>query len=755
MATENDTKPEKVKVAILLHVIGDEGIEVYNAFTWDYKETVEGQDEPQLVEDQKHKLEYVLKKLEDYCSPKKNVVVERHKFFCRYQGEGESIERYLTELKLLAQNCEFEQLETSLIMSQVVRGIRDDLVREKLLRVDNLELDKAMTICRAAELVRQQAKELSSSTSADAATSSTVHAVKKQHKYQNKKRGGHQKTEARSQKYSGGATSRNDSSRNDSARSSSGQPSQSSCGRCGYKHAPNRCPAYNQYCSKCHRRGHFRKCCKAKHVDVVHDEYEDYDYNSGNELVVDAIYAVNTSTKTDWIELLNINGAIVPCKLDTGAQANVMSLEEYRSLPDKPKITSCSAKLTGYYNSEIPLVGKCITSIEHRGTRFKVQFMVVPGKAPTLLGRNACEKLDLVRRVEAVQRSAGGMLDEYPDIFQGLGCLPGEVNIALKEDAVPMVEACRKVPFKMQEPLKEELMKMVKMGIIEPVEEPSDWVNAPHVVYKPNGQLRVCMDPRHLNACIKREHFKLPTREEIMSNFAGAKIFTKLDATKGFWQLKLNEASSKLCTFITPFGRFRYLRLPFGISSAPEIYHRTVHNLFAHIEGVNTSMDDVIISGSSFEEHDQRLKEVLETCRKSGFKLNRDKCEEGVNELTFLGENISDEGVKPDPKKTDAISKFPTPDSKEALQRLLGMVNYLGRFLPDLSTRTHKMRQLLKQDVVFSWEKAHEEEFEDMKRLVLSDRVLQFHDPELPMKVSADSSKVGLGAVLQQKSEGE
>ena len=118
-----------------------------------------------------------------------------------------------------------------------------------------------------------------------------------------------------------------------------------------------------------------------------------------------------------------------------------------------------------------------------------------------------------------------------------------------------------------------------------------------------------------------REHYKLPTREEVMSRFAGATVFSKLDASSGFWQLNLDNESSDLCTFNTQFGRYRYLRLPFGISSAPEIYHRTIHQMFEHVDGVDTSMDDIIIWGSNVEEHDQRLHQVLQVARQNNLKL--------------------------------------------------------------------------------------------------------------------------------------
>jgi hypothetical protein len=283
------------------------------------------------------------------------------------------------------------------------------------------------------------------------------------------------------------------------------------------------------------------------------------------------------------------------------------------------------------------------------------------------------------------------------------GCLPGSVKITLKMDAEPVIEACRNIPFQIAPQVKEELERMVSLEIIEPVKEPTEWVNAMHVVVKPN-KLRICLDPRNLNQAIRREHFKLPTREEISAKFANCQVYSKLDASKGFWQMKLDEESSKLCTFITPWGRFKYKRLPFGISCAPEIYHRTIYNMFAHLKGVESSMDDICIGAKTQDEHDQLLRQVLDICKENGLTLNQEKCLTGVKELTFLGEIYSKDGIKPDPKKVSAIMKFPAPENKDELMKFLGMAKFLARFIQDLSARTFNLRSLLKNDVTsFGW----------------------------------------------------
>ena len=271
--------------------------------------------------------------------------------------------------------------------------------------------------------------------------------------------------------------------------------------------------------------------------------------------------------------------------------------------------------------------------------------------------------------------------------------------------------------------------------MIEKIEEPTEWVNSFVPVTKPNGNLRVCLDPRNLNKSIKREHFKLPTRDEVTAQFANAKVFTKLDASNGFWQMKLEDESTNLCTFNTPFGRYKYLKLPFGISSAPEIYHRTINSLFSHLEGVDTSMDDIIIYGSTPQEHDQRLEATMKVVKEVGLKLQKAKCEVGVQQLTYLGDTISAEGLKPDQRKVEAIQNMERPGNKTDLQRFLGMINYLARYIPDLSTRTMPLRKLLDQKVLWMWNNEQEKAWKELKELVSSEPVLKFYDPNKPIKI--------------------
>lgn len=276
--------------------------------------------------------------------------------------------------------------------------------------------------------------------------------------------------------------------------------------------------------------------------------------------------------------------------------------------------------------------------------------------------------------------STDSIVQEFSDVFVGLGCLPGEYSIQVDPSVKPVVHPCRKVPFAIQDKLKDELDRMEQLEVICKEDNPTQWVSSMVVVEKKNGKLRICLDPRDLNCAIQREHYKLPTREEIMPKFKNAKYFSKLHASSGFWQMKLDSDSSKFTCFNTPFGRYRFLRLPFGISSAPEVYHM----IYEHVERASTMVDDIIVWGSTIEEHNQRLQKVLEATRKSNLKLNQEKCVCGVQSLTFICDVVSAEGMTPDPLKAKAIKSFQTLESKKDVQRFLGMVNYQGRYIPDL-----------------------------------------------------------------------
>ncbi len=228
-------------------------------------------------------------------------------------------------------------------------------------------------------------------------------------------------------------------------------------------------------------------------------------------------------------------------------------------------------------------------------------------------------------------------MEQYEDVFGEIGCLQGEHHISINSDVKPVIHPPRKIPISMLDKLKAELERMKQLDVIEKIDEPTDWVSSLVIVEKPNGQIRLCLDPRDLNKAIKRHHHPMPTVDEILTKLGGAKVFSKLDASSGYWQIKVNDESSKLLTFNTPFGRYRFKRLPFGIHSAAEVFQKKISEIISEIDGAANDQDDIIVFGRDMEEHDKALNQVLDRVRESGLKLNKGKCVIRVTEKPSLG----------------------------------------------------------------------------------------------------------------------
>jgi hypothetical protein len=242
----------------------------------------------------------------------------------------------------------------------------------------------------------------------------------------------------------------------------------------------------------------------------------------------------------------------------------------------------------------------------------------------------------------------------------------------------------------------------------------------------------------------------------VLPDLAQAKVFTKLDLTSAFWQLKLDYESSLLTTFQTPFGRYRWLRLPFGTSASSEIFQQRIHEALEGLPGVICVADDLLVYGKgpdekiALQDHDMNLTKLLERCTEKNIKLNKEKSILRATQIPFLGHLITNQGLKPDPEKVSAILKMPAPTDVQGVQRLVGFVNYLSRFLPSLSDVLEPIRQLVKQEVAWHWTDVQQKALDKVKTLITEAPLLVYYNPEEDLAIQCDASGKGLGAALLQ-----
>ncbi|XP_063988164.1 uncharacterized protein LOC135168161 [Diachasmimorpha longicaudata] len=301
------------------------------------------------------------------------------------------------------------------------------------------------------------------------------------------------------------------------------------------------------------------------------------------------------------------------------------------------------------------------------------------------------------------------ILEEYNSIVQLPGDPPGATDhlkheIPLKPGTAPINVRPHRLPESQMEEVDHQVKEMLQNGIVRPSK--SQW-NAPLLVVPKkmdaSGKVkfRVVVDFRRLNEVTVGDSFPLPNISDILDRLGNAKYFSTLDLASGFHQIPVREEDRCKTAFSTPYGHYEFCRLPFGVKGGPATFQRLMNSVLAGVQGIRcfVYLDDIVIFGPDLQEHNKRLREVLQCLKEANLRLQPDKCNFLRKEVVYLGHIITKDGIKADPSKIEAVVKFPVPQHEKEIMSFLGLAGYYRKFIRDFSKIAKPLSELLKKDI--------------------------------------------------------
>ena len=559
VATGLEGHDQKIRLTTLRSVMGKECVQIFLNL--------------KLSEEQRNNVNECITALEAYFKPKRNVVYERYIFNTCGQIEGETVDGYVNRLKKHASTCGFGTLNDELIRDRLVLGINDEGTKLRLLKEDKLTLDKAINLCRSSEIATKQLNVLKQ----EATKSEGVHVVKQQ-RPQRMRRSTNTTARQPSKPHGGKKTT------------TRGRPYK--CFHCGSSesHKKEACPAYGKECKICKKLNHFASVCMSKGQTRVHAVTQEADDSSGTDSDDDIFQIEELTTikgkqgkllvaKLEFKDVDKNYFTILDCQLDTGATCNVITHHDLVVINQNgdPKVSPSRSKLRLFDGSVMEPLGQANITIMKDKKEHCLEFQVVKGNNKPLLsaqtsrislkitiGNETLQDVHQIQERKTLNKplTKDELLNTYKDVFEGLGHI-GQAKITVNSEAQPVQHAPRRIAITLHQVVKNKVLELEQKSIVVKETEPTDWISSMVVVAKP-GKIRLCLDPKDLNNAVKRPKYQMPTLEEMLPKLNNAKVFSTLDAKDGFYQISLDEESSKLTTFWMPFGRYRYLRDQLG-----------------------------------------------------------------------------------------------------------------------------------------------------------------------------------------------
>lgn len=720
----------------------------------------------------------LLKVLETHLAPKKNVLVAQHKFLQKYQGDSQSIAEFVAALRTDINECEFispcacnVSIADVFLRAQFIRGIHNNSIREQLLQADASKFDEIVSKALALEAAKVDAKELATNS-----TKINMPEVNKISKYK-KSSGAFNKTQQK------GPQSKLPKINYEELGIAG------LCLRCGKNnHFANDCRSKksNLKCKLCNKNGHVAKVCitslladgpnagpssrfskRGNSTNQIRDDDSEY----GIYKIVDVYRNENAGSDSErFYADIFVEGKKVKFEVDSGSGYSFLPITQFNQLGLPNKLTPTNLVFRSYMQDKFVPYGKVRIDIKFNKTSINDYLYIVPDKGTALIGRTWIRRLG-IKLDELDKTSSSSMqihsisesdevrelMSEFSNVFeQKIGCIPNyKVSLKLRENATPVYNKERQIPYALTDSVDKELDDLEKAGIISKTAN-SDWGSPLVVIPKADGGVRLCVDYKvGVNQRLVDAHYPIRKIDEIFNSLRDSKYFCRLDLYKAYLHVPVDQSSSEIQTISTHKGTFRMNRLSFGIKTAPAEFNRIIDQILREVPKTQSYFDDIVVHGQSKAECKANLKACLHQLQKYDLHLNVSKCKFFENHIEFLGHTIQFNKVQKSPSKVKAILEMPQPENVDDVRRFLGMVTYYARFIPNSSTITTSLRQLLQKSKTFKWTRDCQKSFDMIKKEIASDRVLMPFNPELPIQLACDASPTGIAGVLSHIIDGE
>lgn len=738
-------------------------------------------------------------------TPRKNVVAERYKFFERRQEEDETINEFVTELQAMAQRCNFREYRVEALRDRIVCGVRSKRIQTCLLDKDR-PFQETLDIALSMELAEENVKMIKphvvgkmQGRKGTRKRSSSQSSHRSQKRTDKKKK--HDRSSIRcfkcgkwSNHVAANCPEKPKSDRKEKDRKhkyskrkqvkavveSSSEASDSGSDRLGYRmHAMKLAVLRGSPLDRLDDEHKVGECNSSNDEKVIEEDFVDIQSVRVGE-TVSTIKTVTMSDREDPVFIdVCVGKIILRMEIDSGACVSVIHVKDFQKYLPGHILRKCEMNLRVVTGEFVQVLGAIRVPIEVQSQgKWKfvgnVDLVVVdsPKSFRPLCGRDWISVIFPdwkeyfgSKRVHSVKgkiinpsRECERVVKKYADVFDVNDTSPikkFQANIVLKPDARPVFHKAYTLPFGVRKEVEEELDRLVNQGFLIPVSF-SRWASPIVVVRKRNGTIRMCVDCKStINRYVELAHYPLPRIDECFQPLAGCVYFCVLDLAGAYQQLSVHPDSQELLTINTHKGLFQFTRLIFGLNSSPAIFQSIMDRILEGIPHVICYIDDILIGGSTQRESEETLILVLERLRKFNVKANFKKCVFFKKEIQYLGHRLTKEGVRPVLDKLESIKKAPVPTNVKELKSYLGLLNYYGRFLPNLSPKLTPFYHLLKNDVPFEWTEEHQRVFEESKTWLRENSVLTHYQDHLPLIISVDASGNGVGGVLSHIIDGE